>query len=443
MPLLPALGLWRASIVGIRASTPDSKHRAAQMVRSGSKLAEPEAKSEAQVKPWEASLQSETAVDASPLGQPGETTRSLTSRPKDEIDGDGIDDLKLDASHRTLPPSPALSPIAPPTSPPMAPGVGGFNIDPPVPRASPVGGEVVIAHTRRQALPNPNLVPPTPIRAQRMALIVESGESSFIPRLLAVIAIAGVILLMFREETRKQLNDILEAAMSSYKVSSAQTSAHQPRLVVENQKGFANEPLPLGISVKDGSGVETLTVAGLAEGIELSLGTSQGLTGWLVSARDLDKTFIGTRQDFVGVMDATVTLRSPLGERLDRQVIRFEWVQKSQERLMPTLGQPAPTPGLPPLDPEQIAGLIKLGRDLLKQGDVESARFLLKRAAIAGHAQAALELGLTFDGTVLAQSGVLGIGSDVGQAREWYEMAIKLGSTEASRHLERLASMPK
>src|SRR5262252_4597963 len=229
----------------------------------------------------------------------------------------------------------------------------------------------------------------------------------------------------------------------SYKVSSAETSAHQPRLVVENQKGFANEPLPLGISVKDGFGVETLTVSRLAEGIELSLGTSQGSTGWLVSARDLDKTFIGTRQDFVGVVDATVTLRSPLGERLDRQVIRFEWVQKKQERSLPTLAPPAPKPGLPPLDPEQIAGLVKLGQDLLKHGDVESARFLLKRAAIAGHAQAALELGLTFDGTVLAQSGVLGIGSDLGQAREWYERAIRLGSTEASRHLERLASLPK
>jgi TPR repeat protein len=162
-----------------------------------------------------------------------------------------------------------------------------------------------------------------------------------------------------------------------------------------------------------------------------------------VSARDLDKTFIGTRQDFVGVMDATVTLRSPLGERLDRQVIRFEWAQKKQEPSMPTLAPPAPTPGLPPLDPAQIAGLIKLGQDLLKHGDVESARFLLRRAAIAGNAQAALELGLTFDGAILAQSGVLGIGSDVGQAREWYERAIKLGSTEASRHLERLASMPK
>jgi hypothetical protein len=424
------------------------------MVRSASKIAEPEAKSEAQAKPREASLQSATAVDASRLGQPGKTTRIRTSRPKEEIDADGIDDLKLDASHRTPPPSPALSPIAPPTSPPMAPGVGGFNIDPPAPRASPVEREVAIAHTRRQALPNPNPVPQAPIRAQRMALIVESGGSSFIPRLLAVIAIAGVVLLMFRQETRKQLNDtleaamssyndILEAAMSSYKVSSAETSAHQPRLVIENQKGFANEPLPLGISVKDGSGVETLTVAGLAEGIELSLGTPQGSTGWLVSARDLDKTFIGTRQDFVGVMDATVTLRSPLGERLDRQVIRFEWVQKKQERLIATLAPPAPTPGLPPLDSVEIASLIKLGRDLLKHGDVESARFLLKRAAIAGNAQAALELGLTFDGTVLAQSGVLGIGSDVGQAREWYERAIKLGSTEASRHLERLASMPK
>src|SRR5215471_8015537 len=201
MPLLFAIGLWHASMAGIRASTPDSRHRPAQMGRSVSKTAEAEAKSEAQAKPREASLQSETAVGASPLGQPGETTKSLTSRPKDEIDADGIDDLKLDASHRTPPPSPALLPIAPPTSPPMAPGVGGFNIDPPVPRASPVEGEVATAHTRRQALPSPNLAAQAPIRAQRMALIVESGESSVTSRVLTIIAIAGVILLMFREDT--------------------------------------------------------------------------------------------------------------------------------------------------------------------------------------------------------------------------------------------------
>jgi hypothetical protein len=173
-----------------------------------------------------------------------------------------------------------------------------------------------------------------------MASIVERRESSATPRVLAVIAIATVMLLMFREETREQLNDMLEAATASYKVFSAKASAHQPRLVVENQRGFANEPLPLGISVKDGLGVEAVMVAGLANGIELSLGTSQGSTGWLVTARDLDKTFIGTPQDFVGVMDATVTLRSPLGDRLDRQLIRFECLKKSKSIRCPRSRRP-------------------------------------------------------------------------------------------------------
>jgi hypothetical protein len=410
------------------------------MVRSASKIAEPEADGEAQAKLRRASRQfeTETAVDASPEGQPGETTRSVTSGAKEEIDADGIDDLKLGA-----PPAwPAPSPIAPPTGPRMAPGVGGFNIDPPVPRASRVEGEVT-SRTRDAERSQDRAFEQGPIRVQRMASIVERRESSATPRVLAVIAIATVMLLMFREETREQLNDMLEAATASYKVFSAKASAHQPRLVVENQRGFANEPLPLGISVKDGLGVEAVMVAGLANGIELSLGTSQGSTGWLVTARDLDKTFIGTPQDFVGVMDAMVTLRSPLGERLDRQLIRFEWLEKKQEHSMPTFAPTAPMPGLPPLDSEQVARMVKLGRDLLKHGDVEAARFLLKRAAIAGDAEAALELGLSFDGTVLAQSGVLGSGSDVGQAREWYERAIKLGSAEASRHLERLVSMPK
>jgi hypothetical protein len=409
------------------------------MVRSASKIAEPEANGEAEATLRQASLQfeTETAVDASPEGQPGETTRSVTPGAKEEIDADGIDDLKLGA-----PPAwPALSPIAPPTGPRMAPGVGGFNIDPPVPRASRVEGEVT-ARTRDAERCQDRAFEQGPIRVQRMALSVERRESSTTPRVLAVIAIATVMLLMFREETREQLNDMLEAATASYKVF-AKTSAHQPRLVVENQSGFANEPLPLGISVKDGLGVEAVMVAGLANGIELSLGTSQGSTGWLVPARDLDKTFIGTPQDFVGVMDATITLRSPLGERLDRQPIRFEWLEKKQEHSMPTFAPTAPMPGLPPLDSEQVARMVKLGRDLLKHGDVGSARFLLKRAAIAGDAEAALELGLSFDGTALAQSGVLGSGSDVGQAREWYERAIKLGSAEASRHLERLVSMPK
>ena len=43
-----------------------------------------------------------------------------------------------------------------------------------------------------------------------MVVIVESIESSLALRLLAVIAIAGVILLAVRDEMRNQLSDILQ-----------------------------------------------------------------------------------------------------------------------------------------------------------------------------------------------------------------------------------------
>ena len=170
----------------------------------------------------------------------------------------------------------------------MAPGLGGFNIDPPAPRASFVKSDVDIGHVRHRALPKPNLVPQATIQAQRMAIVVESGESSLVLNLFAIIAIAiaivGVMALGFADETRKQLSYILEAVTPLYKISSAETSAHRARLVVESQKGFANEPLPLGISVKHASGVETVTVAGLANDAELSLGTSLGPAGWLVTS---------------------------------------------------------------------------------------------------------------------------------------------------------------
>jgi hypothetical protein len=47
-----------------------------------------------------------------------------------------------------------------------------------------------------------------------MAEIVESGEPSFVLRLLAIIAIAGVLLLVFRNEIRNQFSDRLQTITS-------------------------------------------------------------------------------------------------------------------------------------------------------------------------------------------------------------------------------------
>jgi len=99
----------------------------------------------------------------------------------------------------------------------------------------------------------------------------------------------------------------------------------------------------------------------------------------------------------------------------------------------------APSAGtVPALDDEEIATLVKRGQDLLQNGDLASARLLLRRAADAGNANAALALGATFDPLVIQRLGAIGIGADAGRARQWYERAAQLGSAVASQQLAKL-----
>lgn len=98
-----------------------------------------------------------------------------------------------------------------------------------------------------------------------------------------------------------------------------------------------------------------------------------------------------------------------------------------------------PPQAIQPREPDAIAAV----DHFMKNGDILSARILLKRAARAGDAQATLELGMTFDPIVLTERGARGFAPDVAEARAWYQRAMALGSTEASRNLERLAGMEK
>ena len=91
------------------------------------------------------------------------------------------------------------------------------------------------------------------------------------------------------------------------------------------------------------------------------------------------------------------------------------------------------------LDAEEIATLVYRGTDLLKSGDVSSARLVLRRAAEAGSASAALMLGTTYDPLTIQQLGTIGVVPDVVQARQWYEKAAALGSEAASQQLAKLA----
>ncbi len=92
----------------------------------------------------------------------------------------------------------------------------------------------------------------------------------------------------------------------------------------------------------------------------------------------------------------------------------------------------------PHVDDAEITAMIKRGKDLLMSGDIVSARLLLRRAADAGNAEAALALGATFDPLVIRRLGAVGMKPDIVQAKQWYQRAAELGSASAESQLAKL-----
>jgi len=92
------------------------------------------------------------------------------------------------------------------------------------------------------------------------------------------------------------------------------------------------------------------------------------------------------------------------------------------------------------LDPADIAAALRRADNLIASGDLAAARLVLRRAANAGDARAAMTLAGTYDPVILEKLGVHGFVPDVAMARAWYEKAKKFGSVEAPRRLELLAS---
>jgi hypothetical protein len=92
------------------------------------------------------------------------------------------------------------------------------------------------------------------------------------------------------------------------------------------------------------------------------------------------------------------------------------------------------------LDPSEIASSLRRGNDLIASGDLAAARLVLRRAANAGDAHAAMTLAGTYDPAVLEKLGVHGFVPDAAMARVWYERARKAGSAAAPQRLELLAN---
>ena len=100
----------------------------------------------------------------------------------------------------------------------------------------------------------------------------------------------------------------------------------------------------------------------------------------------------------------------------------------------------APAEPIHHLEASEIAALLKRADSLIASGDVAAARLVLRRAAEAGEARAAMMLAGTYDPMVLEKLGVHGVVPDLAMARSWYEKARRFGASEASSQLDRLAN---
>ncbi len=249
-----------------------------------------------------------------------------------------------------------------------------------------------------------------------------------------------------------------------------------PTLIVRNNSGYLNEPLELGVSVDAPASGMTVTIRSMPASARLTAGRRVGANEWRVPAQDISHTSIIPPTDFVGEMDLSAELYTADGATLVTTFVRLTWasLQSDSAAVVVATRTAAPPPAAvapappqpqamaPPsqdaaaadtpqaraepaqeLSPNEVAALVRRAQELLASGDLQAARVLLKGAADAQNARAALLLAKTFDPITLRQLSTADPGPDLAQARNWYQRAKEWGSPEAQRQLDALASFPR
>ncbi len=326
-------------------------------------------------------------------------------------------------------------------------------------------GDRAMRELRTRMALDPQLVPEPPQSSPRRSI------AKRLIRLCAIVGFAaGVayLLVLFGfldakapvKEQGAALKSTLASKGMDWAASLIRSRASTGRLAfVQNRSAVVNEAVPLGVTFAGGPDDGAVVVSGLADGAQLSAGLSLEGGSWRVPLAELAQAMLAPPRDFVGVINFVVELRSADGASIDKGPMRIEWSKPIETSSAPT-PTPTPTPTSAPaqpgadetpraavapapsvnqaVDPEEIAMLVKRGEVFIANGDLASARLVLRRAAESGDAQAALLLGSTYDPATFKKLKVLGSAPDASQARAWYQRAADRGSAEAARRLEPL-----
>jgi len=179
-------------------------------------------------------------------------------------------------------------------------------------------------------------------------------------------------------------------------------------------------------------------------GTDLTSGTSRAVPD--VGADDMDRTRFS---DVFGLISRHGIDASATGEYSEASArgsspmwltMAADWLSQISSVSLPPVDRPFEQSLLvQPLPPSTPAALVEKGERLLREGNVSAARPLLRRAADAGRADAALDLAMSFDPSFVPA----GATADPAEAARWYKRALKLGHKDVAADLERVTSMLK
>lgn len=213
-----------------------------------------------------------------------------------------------------------------------------------------------------------------------------------------------------------------------------------------------DEAASLNLSLLGAADGGSVMIKGLLSGAVVSGGRPLGGDEWRVDVAHIQDVKVRPPRGFIGSMYVALELRLADDTIADERFARLEWVAPNSviakapadTRSSTTEVRPPDTgSAMRPDDRQTVASLVARGKELLRNGDFSSARLILRRAAEARDAAAALTLGSTYDPIVLTRLGIRSQVANVELAVTWYQKAEEFGSTEASSRLKMLTALAR
>ncbi len=191
-----------------------------------------------------------------------------------------------------------------------------------------------------------------------------------------------------------------------------------------------------------------LLLRGLPHGATLSAGSRSASGAWIVRNEDVPELTLSIGETGSGDYPLDIYVLGLDYTPQARQIFVLRVQGAAQAAVETSTSWPAALldMAMMTLPAEHKTGLYRssplLARAerLLGEGDIASARLLLRHLAERGEVGAAFALARTFDAEGLAELGAIGVAADQTRAMDWYERAAKDGNDGATKRLKILAS---